>query len=304
MQILNMNHLYYFSVIADLGSISMATKKLHITQPALSHQLKQLESSLDCKLFDRVGRRLVLNDKGEYLLDFVNNIFRETENMLATIKCNKVDNLKNIVIGVEYGLDYNYIYEFVRPIITRSGISLKISEGDSDMLKDCLKKRNVDLILSFSNLSSSDMEIQSIPIKGIKMALVAPNKLNSTRMSLVQLFESFPLVRYNSINSFDNLLSRYLIQNNIIPSREITLSNFQAVKDLLAQGKGIGILPYDDISTDEQNSNFFIVKNLEDFNLYINATYLLTKVESEINGKGIENLVMRAKESFHSNLVL
>ncbi len=57
---INFNHLYYFLTISKEGSIVKASKKLHMTQPALSHQLKSLEIDLGKKLFDRVGRRLIL----------------------------------------------------------------------------------------------------------------------------------------------------------------------------------------------------------------------------------------------------
>ena len=61
---INFNHLYYFLIISKEGSIVKAAKKLNITQPALSHQLRLLEEDLGKKLFDRVGKRLVINSDG------------------------------------------------------------------------------------------------------------------------------------------------------------------------------------------------------------------------------------------------
>ena len=57
-----------FVAVADLGSVSSAAGHLHITQPALSRQIANLESELELKLFDRIGRRLLLTSEGAQLL--------------------------------------------------------------------------------------------------------------------------------------------------------------------------------------------------------------------------------------------
>ena len=60
MEWLNYHHLYYFWVVAHEGSIAGATRKLHLTQPTISSQLRQLEDSFGEKLFEKSGRGLVL----------------------------------------------------------------------------------------------------------------------------------------------------------------------------------------------------------------------------------------------------
>src|SRR5688572_12509491 len=57
-----------FVAVADLGTVSKAAEELHITQPALSRQIANLEEDLALKLFDRVGRRLMLTSEGAQLL--------------------------------------------------------------------------------------------------------------------------------------------------------------------------------------------------------------------------------------------
>jgi DNA-binding transcriptional LysR family regulator len=57
-----------FVTVAELGSVSQAALRLHITQPALSRQIHDFQQELGLKLFDRVGRRLVLTSQGEQML--------------------------------------------------------------------------------------------------------------------------------------------------------------------------------------------------------------------------------------------
>src|SRR2546430_1838086 len=56
-----------FSVVAGSNSLVVAAGKLHLTPSAISHSLKSLETELGCRVFERVGKRMVLNHAGEQL---------------------------------------------------------------------------------------------------------------------------------------------------------------------------------------------------------------------------------------------
>jgi DNA-binding transcriptional LysR family regulator len=66
---MDLRHARTSVAVAELGTVSKAALRLHIAQPALSRQITALEQELGLKLFDRVGRRLVLTGEGEQLLD-------------------------------------------------------------------------------------------------------------------------------------------------------------------------------------------------------------------------------------------
>ena len=65
---MDLRHARTFVTVAELGTVSKAAQQLHIAQPALSRQIADLEQELGLKLFDRVGRRLLLTGEGEQLL--------------------------------------------------------------------------------------------------------------------------------------------------------------------------------------------------------------------------------------------
>src|SRR5512143_1499920 len=83
---LNYHHLLYFWTVAREGSIARATQRLHLTQPTISGQIKQLEDSLGERLFVRQGRRLVLTDTGQVVYRYAEEIFglgQELQDVLA-----------------------------------------------------------------------------------------------------------------------------------------------------------------------------------------------------------------------------
>lgn len=66
---MDFRHVRTFVTVAELGTVSRAAERLHVAQPALSRQIALLEDELGLKLFDRVGRRLVLTSAGEQILN-------------------------------------------------------------------------------------------------------------------------------------------------------------------------------------------------------------------------------------------
>ena len=78
---MELRHLRYFVAVADAGSVSRAATQLRVTQPALSRQIRDLETELGLPLFDRVGRRLQLTAAGETLLARTRDVLRAAESL-------------------------------------------------------------------------------------------------------------------------------------------------------------------------------------------------------------------------------
>ena len=73
---MDLRHVRTLVTVAELGTVSKAAVHLHTAQPALSRQISNLERALGLKLFDRVGRRLVLTGEGEQLLGDCRSLLR------------------------------------------------------------------------------------------------------------------------------------------------------------------------------------------------------------------------------------
>src|SRR5579863_458291 len=76
---LEIRHLQLIAAVADVGSLTRAGDRLHLTQSALSHQLRDIESRLGAALFLRVGKRLVLTPAGERLLESAKDVLERLQ---------------------------------------------------------------------------------------------------------------------------------------------------------------------------------------------------------------------------------
>ena len=77
--ILDSRKLLAFTTLSRLGSFTLAAHELHLTQSAVSHAIKSLEQDLDCRLFDRLGRRVTLTPAGKQLLEHAHKIITEMQ---------------------------------------------------------------------------------------------------------------------------------------------------------------------------------------------------------------------------------
>ena len=86
MEWLNYHHLLYFWVVAKQGSIARASIELHLAHPTISGQIHALEDALGEKLFQRVGRRLVLTEMGHVAFRYADSIFSLGRELMDTVK--------------------------------------------------------------------------------------------------------------------------------------------------------------------------------------------------------------------------
>ncbi len=145
----NFHHLYYFYVIAKEGVMSEAAKKLHVSQPALSAQLKQLENFLGVELFTREGKNLILTDEGRSALNYAQTIFNAGQELSHLMRDKSNKGFVRIRIGVA---------RYTAKVCTSELISffyeadpnayVCVSEGTLDDLIQQLKDHSLDIVFS------------------------------------------------------------------------------------------------------------------------------------------------------------
>ena len=79
----NLSSYWIFYTVANAGNISKAAKELYISQPAISKSIQKLEDGLECKLFSRSSRGVVLTDEGRLLYDHVSKAFEASLKLVS-----------------------------------------------------------------------------------------------------------------------------------------------------------------------------------------------------------------------------
>ena len=104
---LDLSALRLFVVVGQLGVVTRAASKLHLTQSAVLTQIKRMEQNLDQTLLKRVGRRVELTGQGEQLLEYVHRMVALNDEAWGRRKCPQFES--EITLGVLYDITYPYI---------------------------------------------------------------------------------------------------------------------------------------------------------------------------------------------------
>jgi LysR family transcriptional activator of nhaA len=144
---LNFHHLFYFWRVAKTGHLTRAAQDLHISQSALSAQIRQLEDRLGEVLFEREGRRLVLTDTGQLVLSYAENIFGLGQEMLGRLQ-GSTEGMIRLRVGSVATMSRNYQENWIKPLLADPSVVLTLESGLLEGLLERLVQHQLDVVLA------------------------------------------------------------------------------------------------------------------------------------------------------------
>lgn len=146
---LNYHHLLYFWTAAREGSITKASRQLHLSQPTVSGQIHALEKSLKTRLFDRAGRTLVLTDAGRTVFRYADEIFSLGRELQDSLSAQTVGHVKRLVVGVADAVPKVIVHRLLEPAFHLEGdVRVTCIDGEPDRLLAQLALHEIDLVVS------------------------------------------------------------------------------------------------------------------------------------------------------------
>ncbi len=217
---LNFHHLYYFWYVAKLGHLSRAARELHISQSALSAQIRQLEQGLGEPLFVREGRRLKLTATGHLVMDYGDGIFDLASELLGRLKGQK-EGVIRLRIGSVATLSRNYQENWLRPLLSDPTLLLTLESGLLDDLLERLLHHELDIVLASEAVPTNQerplhcRQLGSQPMSLVGMEKVwngrhlrIPDDLHGIEMAL-------PGRRHSARARFDALCTTHAVVPNV-----------------------------------------------------------------------------------------
>ncbi len=151
---LNYHHLQYFWLVAREGSIARAAELLHLAHPTISKQLRQLEAACGDKLFERVGRNLVLTEFGQTVFRYAEEIFAVGRELQDTVKGRPSHRPLRFVVGMPDVLPKLVAHRLLKPAFELpEDVHVVCHEGRHDDLLADLAVHRLDILLSDSPVS-------------------------------------------------------------------------------------------------------------------------------------------------------
>lgn len=241
---IELRHLKTLSALRDAGSLVEAAERVHLTQSALSHQIKDLEDRLNCSLFIRKTKPICFTSAGQRLLilaDEVLPMIRNTERDIARLAGGETGRL-NISI------DCHSCFDWLMPTIDHfrqhwPEVEMDLSSGFTFQPIPALVRGDLDLVIT------SDPEqrngIAYIPLFSYEsvLALSKRHRLNSRKYIQPQDLASETVITYPVDQSRLDLFTRFLDPANIEPDEIRTAELTLMILQLVASGRGVAALP-------------------------------------------------------------
>lgn len=246
MQWLNYHHLFYFRVIANEGGIAKAAERLHIGQPTLSAQLKQLEETVGKPLFERRNRKLVLTEAGVDALEYANEIFRLGDELLEVLKDRTPQNQIHLQIGALDGVPKSILSSLVIAAHNIAPCSVSILEGKGDELIRELRAHRLDLIVSnYPAQLIDDGKVHSRSVAKLPVSIYGAKKFKSLAKDFPQSLNGRPILLPTLHSKLFHDLNHYFKVNGIQPDTVAETQDTSLLKDLAENA--LGLAPFSEV---------------------------------------------------------
>ncbi|CAG9184571.1 HTH-type transcriptional regulator BenM [Cupriavidus laharis] len=243
---MELRHLRYFQVVAQELNVTRAAERLHMAQPPLSRQIRQLEDEVGVALFDRVGRGLRLTEAGRFLLEQTTQLTQRLEETIESTRRIGRQDKRWFGIGFVPSVLYGVLPELIREL---RGSEQQVEVGLAEMITveqvEALKSGRIDL--GFGRIALNDPAIRQEVV--MAEPLVAALPASQPAPALVTLtpqgLAAQPFILYPARprpSYADHLLSLFRAQGLQLRVAQ-EANELQTALGLVAAGVGITLVP-------------------------------------------------------------
>ncbi|MDB5412579.1 MAG: hypothetical protein JWR10_914 [Rubritepida sp.] len=248
--------LRYFVAIAEEGSISRAAERLHVAQPALSAQIRNLEGELGSLLLHRIPRGVVLTEAGTKLLGHARQIIRA----LAIARDDLLGDAATTIGNVTVSFPQSVAMVLTRPLVEEvlrslPRVSLNVRESNTGYIPELLRTGQIDVGFVFRKADTVGLKArrlldEDLLVIGPHGAFergangIAPKPIRFSRLA------QLPLVIPGRPHSLRELLNDYARRARIELRTLVEVDAIPQIKELVAAGAGHAVLSSNSVRDD------------------------------------------------------
>ncbi len=253
-----LNQLQIFLKVVQTQSVTKASEELHLTQPAVSIQLKNFQDQFDIPLTEVVGRKIYITDFGREIAEAAENIINQVYAInykTMAYKGQLIGRLKISVVSTgKYVMPF-FLSDFIQK---HNGIELNMDVTNKNMVVESLENNEVDFALV--SFLPSTKKYEKLDLLQNKLFMVG-NGTSSIKKttSTKELFKDLPLIFREKGSGTRQAMELFLEKNSIHFLKKMELTSNEAVKQALLAGLGYSVMPLIGIKNELQNKNLQII---------------------------------------------
>lgn len=240
---LDSRQLRAFAVLARTGSFTRTAQELHLTQSAISHAMKALESDIGCRLLDKMGKTVVLTQAGEQLLVRAGRVLEEMSSARAELGRLGKWGTSRLRIGAS-----TTACQYVLPGVLREfkqsfpQCAISIQPGDTPENIEALRAHQIDLAVNLEPARGEPLEFRPMFTDELQF-IVSPLHpwVRAGRVVREEIARQHYIL-YGKTSYTSQMIEAYFREEKITLHSLLDLGNMEAIKELVKLGVGISIL--------------------------------------------------------------
>lgn len=232
-----------FCVLARTGSFTQTARELHLTQSGISHSMKALEHDVGCRLLDRLGKKVLLTQAGEQLLQHATRILLEMETARESL-----GHLGKWGRGrLRLGASTTACQHILPPVLREFKESfpahaITVEPGDTPDLVALLLRHKIDLALTLEAERERQLDFHSLFTDELQFVVGALHPWAQAGRVERSEVPRQNYILYNKSSITFRLIEEYFRREQVVLNTVIELGSMEATKELVKLGVGVSIL--------------------------------------------------------------
>jgi DNA-binding transcriptional LysR family regulator len=253
-----LNQLQVFLKITQTQSVTKAAEELHLTQPAVSIQLKNLQAQFDIPLTEVVGRKIYITDFGREIAEAAESILNQVAMIdfkTHAFKGRLNGRLKISTVSTGKYVIPHFLSSFMKQ---NDGVELVMDVTNKSKVIESLEANSVDF--SLVSILPSSLNVEKIDLLQNKLYLVGNHDHKLKKGSYTkQVFKELPLIYREKGSGTRQAMENFIERNNVPAIKKMELTSNEAVKQAVIAGLGYSIMPLIGIKNELHNGDLHII---------------------------------------------
>jgi DNA-binding transcriptional LysR family regulator len=254
-----LRQLRVFKTVAEHLNYTQAARTLHLSQPAVSMQVKQLEDSVELPLFEQTGKRIQLTEAGREVYQYSRTIFQTFEEMEEVIAALKGLDTGHLDIAVASTVNYfapRLLAAFSRQF---PGIDLRLDVTNRQRLMALLRSNETDLVLMGRPPEDIDLEFE--PFMENPLVVIAPpgHSLENQRNIPAKRLSEEVFIMREAGSGTRLAMERYFAEQKIEIKTGMQMTRNEAIKQAVRAGMGLGVVSTHTIELEVETGRLIVL---------------------------------------------
>jgi DNA-binding transcriptional LysR family regulator len=242
---MQINQITAFLAVAELESFSLAAERLHITQPAVSKRIRQLENNIRVELFDRIGKRSILTPNGKLFKPHAERILQELQSYRSSLSRQQQTPSGSLSFATSHHIGLHRLPQVLRDFKIRyPQVDLDLHFMDSEDACAAIASNELELaIVTLPELADDKLQCEVVWIDNLVVVTAADHELAPLRV-----IEPGQLLEHASILPSQGTFTRKIINNLFAGSKDrldivLETNYLETIKVMVSANLGWSILP-------------------------------------------------------------